>query len=132
MVHRILVVSLFFLCSDLSRCGFEINHEKSNFHGLVTILTPTPVLFSPPVPELKSFVLILMTFELIWNNLLLFMSRQLRRLLVRLFQILPVVGMLPKLWLDICILSLIRGIHGTPLFLCKIRVNKSFTFGGTV
>ena len=68
----------------------------------------------------------------IWNNLLLFMSRQLRRLLVWLFQWLSVVRMLPKLWQDICISSLIRGIQGTPLFLSKISVKKSLTFGGTI
>ena len=40
---------------------------------------------------------LIMPFVPLWNNLLLFMSRQLLRLLVRLFQRLPVVGMFPKL-----------------------------------
>ena len=78
--------------SDLSRCGFEINHEKSNWEPMnkfswigYNIDTHTGFIFAS-IPELKSFVLILMMFVPIWHNLLLFMSRQLRRLLVRLFQ----------------------------------------------
>lgn len=81
------------------------------------------------MPELKSFVQTLTIFVLIWSFLPLFTSRWLFLLLVRLFQCPQAVEMLPRSWLDICILLSILGVRGILLFSFPIKQSKSSIFG---